>query len=180
LNAPAVAPWTAGCAARRRPAASRRPGGRDLQQGVGVDGQAEVPRVDERLRDELPPGAQGRQRTVDSQQPDDRAVGENRPAGRAAGHQPAAFAAQDPGAPARSGSSLSAVRNLGPTSWQVADVASGRLDGFWEFGEDSASLLAREAGVTVTDASGPPWRAGAGSFAAAPAQPHPELLAALG
>jgi myo-inositol-1(or 4)-monophosphatase len=67
----------------------------------------------------------------------------------------------------------------------VADVASGRFDGFWEFGEDSAnllgaSLIAREAGVTVTDASGTPWRAGAGSFAAAPAQLHPELPAALG
>ena len=29
---------------------------------------------------------------------------------------------------------------LGPTSWQVADVASGRVDVFWEFGRDLANL----------------------------------------
>lgn len=62
-----------------------------------------------------------------------------------------------------------AVRNLGPTSWQVADVAGGRLDGFWLFGRDpgnllAAALVAREAGLAVTDAAGRPWTARSESF----------------
>ncbi|MFE9098585.1 inositol monophosphatase family protein [Streptomyces sp. NPDC007264] len=80
---------------------------------------------------------------------------------------------------------VGAVRNLGPTSWQIADTAAGRLDGFWEFGPDDANLLpaalvAREAGALVTDAEGRPWTAGADSFLAAPAGLHPHLVAALG
>jgi len=55
-----------------------------------------------------------------------------------------------------------AIRNLGPTSWQVADVTSGRLDGFWEFGRDAGNLLgtaliARQAGAVVSGADGGPW-----------------------
>ncbi|MCF6425189.1 inositol monophosphatase family protein [Amycolatopsis tucumanensis] len=70
---------------------------------------------------------------------------------------------------------VGAVRNLGPTSWQVAEVASGRIDAFWEFGHDDANLagaalVASEAGATVTDTGGAGWRPGAPSFlAAAPA-----------
>jgi hypothetical protein len=30
---------------------------------------------------------------------------------------------------------------LGPTSWQIADTAAGRLDGIWEYGRDDANLL---------------------------------------
>ncbi|MCS4275935.1 myo-inositol-1(or 4)-monophosphatase [Mycetocola sp. BIGb0189] len=79
------------------------------------------------------------------------------------------FAAQDPASVASAGSSLArvlgvagAVRNLGPTSWQIADVAAGRLDGFWEYGDDRSNLLgsvliAREAGAFVTDTAGEPW-----------------------
>jgi len=57
---------------------------------------------------------------------------------------------------------VGAVRNLGPTSWQVADVAGGRIDAFWMFGRDpgnllGASLIAREAGLPVTDADGREW-----------------------
>jgi myo-inositol-1(or 4)-monophosphatase len=101
------------------------------------------------------------------------------------------FAGRDPEAVRRSGASLSAVlplagavRNLGPTSWQVADVASGRLDGFWEFGVDDGNLLgptliAREAGAIVTDRHGHPWAAGADSVIVAPPQLHPALLAAV-
>jgi myo-inositol-1(or 4)-monophosphatase len=37
---------------------------------------------------------------------------------------------------------IGVVRNLGPTSWQVADVASGRVDMLWEFGRDVALLPA--------------------------------------
>jgi myo-inositol-1(or 4)-monophosphatase len=73
------------------------------------------------------------------------------------------------------------LRNLGPTSWQVADVASGRIDAFVEHGTDAgnllaASLVATEAGVTVTDVAGNPWHAGSTSFLAAPAALHTQLL----
>jgi len=101
------------------------------------------------------------------------------------------FAGRDPEAVRRSGSSLAsvllvagAVRNLGPTSWQVADVAGGRLDGFWEFGVDDgnllgAALIAREAGAVVTDRHGRPWAAGADSIVVAPPQLHAALLGAV-
>jgi myo-inositol-1(or 4)-monophosphatase len=74
-----------------------------------------------------------------------------------------------------------AIRNLGPTSWQVADVASGRLDAFWEYGRDdtnliAAALVAREAGAVVTDTEGRPWQPGATSFLAAPAALHAKLI----
>jgi myo-inositol-1(or 4)-monophosphatase len=107
----------------------------------------------------------------------------------ATSHPP--FAGRDPGAVRRSGASLAsvllvagAVRNLGPTSWQVADVASGRLDGFWEFGVDDgnllgAALIARESGAIVTDSQGRPWAAGADSIVVAPPQLHPALLTAV-
>ncbi|MDX3850754.1 inositol monophosphatase family protein [Streptomyces sp. AK02-01A] len=97
----------------------------------------------------------------------------------------------DPRATAGAGRSLSAVlpfagavRNLGPTSWQVADTAAGRMDAFWEFGLDDSNLLggalvAAEAGILVTDTEGRPWRAGAGSFLAAPAALHQRLVKIL-
>jgi nucleoid-associated protein Lsr2 len=74
-----------------------------------------------------------------------------------------------------------AVRNLGPTSWQIADTAAGRLDAFWQFGTDDGNLLggalvAREAGVPVTEVSGQPWKAGSGSFLAAAPQLHRRLV----
>ncbi|MCX4461612.1 inositol monophosphatase [Streptomyces sp. NBC_01728] len=77
-----------------------------------------------------------------------------------------------------------AVRNLGPTSWQVADTAAGRIDAFWEYGRDDANLLggslvAAEAGLQVTDTEGNPWQTGAASFLAAPAPLHEQLLALL-
>jgi myo-inositol-1(or 4)-monophosphatase len=79
---------------------------------------------------------------------------------------------------------VGAVRNLGATSWQVADVAGGRLDGFWEYGVDDvnllgAALIAREAGAVVTDAAGQPWRAGARSILVAGPSLHAPLLALL-
>jgi myo-inositol-1(or 4)-monophosphatase len=74
-----------------------------------------------------------------------------------------------------------AVRNLGPASWQIADTAAGRLDAFWQFGTDDGNLLggalvAREAGVPVTEVSGQPWKAGSGSFLAAAPQLHRRLV----
>jgi myo-inositol-1(or 4)-monophosphatase len=101
------------------------------------------------------------------------------------------FAARQPRAVEEAGRSLTAVlphvvavRNLGPTSWQVADVAAGRLDAFWEFGRDDTNLLpgalvAREAGAVVTDAAGRPWAAGADSFLVAPAGLHGRMVELL-
>ncbi|RSO12723.1 inositol monophosphatase [Streptomyces sp. WAC 06783] len=101
------------------------------------------------------------------------------------------FIAEQPAAAAAAGRSLaavlpavSAVRNLGPTSWQIADTAAGRLDAFWEYGRDDANLLpgalvAREAGAVVTDTEGRPWRAGATGFLVAPRALHGELLQLL-
>jgi myo-inositol-1(or 4)-monophosphatase len=79
---------------------------------------------------------------------------------------------------------VGAVRNLGATSWQVADVAGGRLDAFWEYGVDDvnllgATLIAREAGAVVTDAAGQPWRAGAASILVAAPSLHAPLRALL-
>ncbi|MFE0511269.1 inositol monophosphatase family protein [Streptomyces sp. NPDC058964] len=105
------------------------------------------------------------------------------------GHPP--FVARQPEAAAQAGRSfaavlpaVAAVRSLGPTTWQIADTAAGRLDGFWEFGRDAANLLpgaliAREAGAVVSDTEGNPWTAGSGSFLAAPAGLHGRLLDAL-
>ncbi|WP_051970413.1 inositol monophosphatase family protein [Kitasatospora azatica] len=101
---------------------------------------------------------------------------------------------RDPAALRRAGSSLTAVlsggvlavRNLGPTALQVAQVGSGHLDAFWEFGLDGPNLLpgaliASEAGALVTDHSGAPWlpHASAG-FLAAPRGQHAELVRLLG
>lgn len=89
------------------------------------------------------------------------------------------FVTEQPGVAEAAGTSLTAVleqaaavRNLGPTSWQVADVAAGRLDFFWQYGTDAtnlagAALVAREAGAVVTTADGAPWTPSAGSFLAA-------------
>ncbi|EOD63482.1 inositol monophosphatase family protein [Amycolatopsis vancoresmycina] len=92
------------------------------------------------------------------------------------------FVTKQPGVAEAAGVSLTAVlkevaavRNLGPTSWQVADVAAGRLDLFWQYGTDAtnlagAALVAREAGAVVTTADGAPWTPSASSFlVAAPA-----------
>jgi myo-inositol-1(or 4)-monophosphatase len=99
--------------------------------------------------------------------------------------------ARDPQAVRRAGESLAAVlgvagavRNLGPTSWQIADVAGGRLDGFWEYGRDAgnllgAALVARQAGAVVTDAAGAPWTAAADSIVVGAPGLHGSLLDAL-
>jgi myo-inositol-1(or 4)-monophosphatase len=76
------------------------------------------------------------------------------------------------------------VRNLGPTSWQVADVASGRVDVFWEYGRDAgnllaASLLVAEAGGVVTDADGKPWDPRSASFVAGPTALHAQVIGLL-
>lgn len=77
-----------------------------------------------------------------------------------------------------------AVRNLGPTSLQLAYVACGRLDAFWEFGDDGfncigGALLVQEAGGQVTQADGAPYTLWSGSIAAAPPAAHASMLVRL-
>lgn len=114
-----------------------------------------------------------------------------RPEAALVGTSQPSFLGGQPGVAAAAGRALAAVlpavgavRNLGPTSWQIADTAAGRLDAFWEYGRDDANLLpgalvAREAGAVVTDTTGRPWRAGASGFLAAPRGLHGTLLELL-
>ncbi|WP_261399081.1 inositol monophosphatase family protein [Streptomyces misionensis] len=79
---------------------------------------------------------------------------------------------------------VGAVRNLGPTSWQIADAAAGRLDAFWQYGRDDTNLLAgaliaEEAGAVVTDMNGEPWSAGADGILVASGHLHGRLLGIL-
>ncbi|WP_395296346.1 inositol monophosphatase family protein [Kitasatospora hibisci] len=104
--------------------------------------------------------------------------------------QPPLVAADEP-ALRRAGASLTAVlaevlavRNLGPTALQVAQVGSGHLTLFWEYGTDAVNLLpgaliAAEAGAAVTDAAGAAWSTTSDSFLAAPPGLHGEVLRVL-
>jgi myo-inositol-1(or 4)-monophosphatase len=110
--------------------------------------------------------------------------------GLVASSQPPLVARQ-PHAVAQAGQSLSAmlgdvlaVRNLGPTSLQLAYVACGRLDAFWEFGQDGhncigPSLLVQEAGGLVTQADGARYTLASDSIAAAPPGAHASMLRRL-
>lgn len=77
-----------------------------------------------------------------------------------------------------------AVRNLGPTSLQLAYVASGRLDAFWEYGEDTfnclgSALLVTEAGGLATDIHDRPYGVASNSIIAAPGPVSASLRAAF-
>ncbi|MTE16053.1 inositol monophosphatase family protein [Nocardia aurantiaca] len=77
-----------------------------------------------------------------------------------------------------------AVRNFGPTSWQIADTAAGRVDAFWLNGIDDTNLLAgaliaEQAGSIVTDITGQPWIPGASGFLTAPSGLHSTLVGLL-
>jgi myo-inositol-1(or 4)-monophosphatase len=79
---------------------------------------------------------------------------------------------------------VQAVRNLGATSLQLAYVACGRLDAFWQFGQDwsncaGGALLIREAGGVVTQADGAPYSPMSMSIAAAPPGAHASMLMRL-
>lgn len=65
------------------------------------------------------------------------------------------------------------VRNLGPTALQICYVACGRLDAFWQYGNDAfncigASLVVLEARGRVTDMRGEAYSLTSDSLLAAP------------
>ncbi|MDE2429779.1 MAG: inositol monophosphatase [Burkholderiales bacterium] len=77
-----------------------------------------------------------------------------------------------------------AIRNLGPTALQLAYVACGRLDGFWQFGQDGfnclgAGFIVREAGGLCTDVHGRAYQRLSSSLVAAPPATHASLLEKL-
>lgn len=77
-----------------------------------------------------------------------------------------------------------AVRMLGSVSLQLAYVACGRLDGYWEFGDGlydwlAGALLIHEAGGQVTDVSGAPFGFGTSGVLAGNAAMRVQLLDAL-
>lgn len=101
------------------------------------------------------------------------------------------FPARQPGITAAAGQNLTtllehaaAIRNFGPTSWQIADTAAGRIDAFWLDGVDDTNLLAgaliaEQAGAVVTDLTGRPWRPGANGFLTAPGELHRVMVELL-
>jgi myo-inositol-1(or 4)-monophosphatase len=75
-----------------------------------------------------------------------------------------------------------AVRQMGSASLQLAYVAAGRLDGYFEGGRDihdwlAGTLLVREAGALVTDLDGTPFDWDANGIVAAPKSLSGALLA---
>jgi myo-inositol-1(or 4)-monophosphatase len=76
------------------------------------------------------------------------------------------------------------VRRAGSAALDMAYVADGRLDGYWEFHLSPwdwavGDLLVREAGGRTSDVSGQPWRLRSNNIVATNGLLHEELLAAL-
>jgi myo-inositol-1(or 4)-monophosphatase len=76
------------------------------------------------------------------------------------------------------------VRRAGSAALDMAYVAAGRLDGYWEFHLSpwdwaAGDLLVREAGGRTSDVSGQPWRLRSNNMVATNGLLHEELLAAL-
>jgi len=72
------------------------------------------------------------------------------------------------------------VRRDGSAALDLCSVACGRFEGFWEFGLHSwdtaaGMLMVREAGGTVTDIIGRPYRAGDRSILASNGRVHDEM-----
>ena len=72
------------------------------------------------------------------------------------------------------------VRRDGSAALDLAFVACGRFDGFWEFGLNpwdtgAGTLLVREAGGLVTDFAGRPYRLGAREVLASNGKIHAEM-----
>ena len=77
-----------------------------------------------------------------------------------------------------------AIRRAGAAALDLAYVAAGRFDGFWElklrpWDIAAASLLIEEAGGRVTGLTGRPWRLSVRDLVASNGLVHDELLAAL-
>ncbi|MGE0385026.1 MAG: inositol monophosphatase family protein [Gammaproteobacteria bacterium] len=77
------------------------------------------------------------------------------------------------------------LRRAGAASLDLAYVACGRLDGFWELGLSpwdiaAGALLIEEAGGTVSDLAGGPDFLDSGEVVAGNLKVHKALLAALG
>jgi myo-inositol-1(or 4)-monophosphatase len=77
------------------------------------------------------------------------------------------------------------LRRLGSAALDLAYVAAGRFDGFWEKGLDAwdvaaGALMIREAGGFVTDAEGRDRVLDAGTIVAGNEHIHRQLLATLG
>jgi myo-inositol-1(or 4)-monophosphatase len=82
------------------------------------------------------------------------------------------------------GQRVAGVRRFGAASLDLAWVAAGRFDAYWErdlgaWDVAAGVLLVREAGGTVTDADGGEDMLGAGSICAGAAAMHPLLLERL-
>lgn len=76
------------------------------------------------------------------------------------------------------------VRRGGSAALDMAYVAAGRLDGYWEFHLSpwdwaAGDLFVREAGGRTSDVSGQPWRLKSSNMVATNGLLHEELLAAL-
>jgi len=77
-----------------------------------------------------------------------------------------------------------AVRRAGAAALDLAYVAAGRFDGFWElklrpWDIAAASLLIEEAGGRVTGLAGRPWRLAVRDIVASNGRVHGEMLAVL-
>ncbi len=78
----------------------------------------------------------------------------------------------------------SGIRRAGSAALDLAHVAEGRLDGFWElwlapWDVAAGVLLVREAGGVITDLAGDPARVAPGAFVAGNPAVHRWLLAQL-
>ena len=76
------------------------------------------------------------------------------------------------------------VRRAGAATVDLAWLADGRLDGYWEqrlqpWDWAAGALLVQEAGGTVTDYEGQPWRPGVSNMVATNGHLHQEMLAVL-
>lgn len=76
------------------------------------------------------------------------------------------------------------VYTLGSAALELAWVAAGRLEGFWEpslpsWDTVAGALLVREAGGRVTDYAGAPWSGPAGQIVASNGRVHALLLRRL-
>jgi myo-inositol-1(or 4)-monophosphatase len=77
-----------------------------------------------------------------------------------------------------------AIRRAGAAALDLAYVAAGRFDGFWElklrpWDIAAASLLVEEAGGRVTGLAGRPWRLSMRDIVASNGRVHHEMLAVL-